>query len=362
MFGNNPLGALQSGASGHNGFAPQGQQNGFMNGMMNPMTMMGLSLMANSGPSLTPRSGFEGLPQTMAMLQNNQMRQAEYDRRAGMLAEAKAEKEEKKAALNKTAQYYAKMYGDDPGIVSEIFNAGQGQSYLSNKKSVRTKPFAVSGVGVYDPNSGEYIMPPRLETEAGLSPAGEKKYNETKGKNIANAEAAKEANLQGAIGFLTKAGRSQELLEDMTDADFGPVQGSDVYRYVPGTSFVMGTDMGAQDRYKGAQSELELDVAKMKLKGQGQVTEAERKIARDTLGGLTVADKKTASDILKNTSKEAKLIIAEALRHGDIAPEDLERQGINVRQLLADLETDVRTRLSQGDEDDVDSLIEQYGG
>ncbi|NQX96147.1 MAG: hypothetical protein HRT64_14740 [Erythrobacter sp.] len=164
------------------------------------------------------------------------------------------------------------------------------------------------------------------------------------------------------MSFLTKAGRTQEVLSSMDDNDFGPIQGSDAYRYVPDTTWLTGergTDMAAQDLYKGELSNLELDVAKMKLKGQGQVTEAERKIARDTLGGLTVADKATASSILSNTTKEAEAIVLDALRKGEVTVAQLENAGVNVKELLANARY---IGTPDGIEPDVNSLIDKYGG
>lgn len=301
--------------------------------------MLGLSLLNAGGPSLTPKSGFEGVPQTMALLQRQQMLKQEQEQRAQERERLLKQQEAQSAAVSKL--------GIDPNLPGNL------QAAMWKQANTTQKPMAVSGVGIFDPRTNQYIMPPAQQNASGLSPEGEKEYQKAKGKDMAGAEAARQANIDGSLSFLTKVGRADQVMQGMTDNDFGPVQGSDAYRFVPDISFitgVRGTDMAAQDRYKGLMSDLELDVAKMKLKGQGQVTESERKIARDTLGGLTVADKKTARDVLQTTAKEAKATIVDALQKGEITVEDLVKRGIDPRKLIEEVQSEATTRLN-GSED-----------
>lgn len=294
--------------------------------------MLGASLLNAGGPSTTPKSGFEGVPQTMALMQRQQMMKQDRERE-------ESQRKAQMAAVQKL--------GLDPNLPAGL----QAAQYQAMQPQAPAKPMAVSGVGIYDPASQSYIMPPTQQNATGLSPAGEKEYQKAKGKNIAGAEEARRANIDGSLSFLTKISRADQVMHDMTDNDFGPVQGSEAYRFVPDISFitgVRGTDMAAQDRYKGLMSDLELDVAKMKLKGQGQVTESERKIARDTLGGLTVADKATAREVLQTTAKEAKATLVDALQKGEITVRDLIQRGIDPRKLIEEVRGEAAERLSGG--------------
>jgi hypothetical protein len=156
-------------------------------------------------------------------------------------------------------------------------------------------------------------------------------------------------NAEGAINFLTKIKGAEATLTGMNDSDFGPLQGqtaSDGWLGTANTAVKSGVDwlwsdnsIGRQDLYKRDLADLELDVANMKLKGTGTITDTERQIARQTLGGLTSADKATAAAALKSTKVEAAIKIRDGLRAGVISMNDLASAGVDpneVAQILVE--------------------------
>jgi hypothetical protein len=91
-------------------------------------------------------------------------------------------------------------------------------------------------------------------------------------------------NAVGAQGFKEKVGKVRSLINEI-GSETGPIEGNTAYQF---GARVGGTKtQDKRDRLKSLLADLELDVAKMKLKGQGAVTEAEREIARSTLPKLT---------------------------------------------------------------------------
>lgn len=116
---------------------------------------------------------------------------------------------------------------------------------------------------------------------------------------------------QGARNFLTKVKRVEDFIRNNpASADlFGPIQGSEANRFL-GSAF--GTTAERQrTQLKAMLRDLELDVARFKLKGQGQVTEAERAIARDTLPQLTNPDPESALAIIQGLKAEANDLIGQ---------------------------------------------------
>lgn len=147
------------------------------------------------------------------------------------------------------------------------------------------------------------------------------------------------SNVSGAIGFLQKVQTANEALGTMTNNEFGPLEGGEgfipsIIRYGVPQRFA-GADTGKQDRFAGTMANLELDVAKMKLKGDGPITEGERGIAKATLGGLAVRDKATQQQILMDTSREALGILERGLRDGIITEQELLTEGIDINALRA---------------------------
>lgn len=136
-------------------------------------------------------------------------------------------------------------------------------------------------------------------------PGIEPKKSPAQEKADIGKEEAKAANVEGATSFLEKTARLRELLKKSGDIT-GPIEGSGVGQWF---GKVLGTeDSSSRDTVAAQIADLELDIAKMKLKGQGQVTESERKIARSTLPSLT-NNPDANEKILESLEKEAKGIL-----------------------------------------------------
>jgi hypothetical protein len=137
----------------------------------------------------------------------------------------------------------------------------------------------------------------------------EKTREEVRVKHEEESAADKRGKAAGASRFLAKVGQIESFLDsfgDEADGLFGPLQGNEYYQ---GAARVMGTKASAgRERLKALLRDLELDVAQMKLKGTGPVTEAERAIARETLPQGTTQDAKTARDILNALKLEAHML------------------------------------------------------
>lgn len=124
---------------------------------------------------------------------------------------------------------------------------------------------------------------------------------------------------QGARSFLNKIGRIKGLITEAGDDAFGPIQGSEIGQFA---GRVFGTDVQRiRERITAQLRDLELDVARFKLKGQGQVTEAERAIAKETLPALTTIDAATALQILDNLENEARETISAGGGQATVAPQ-----------------------------------------
>lgn len=110
-----------------------------------------------------------------------------------------------------------------------------------------------------------------------------------KNKQDAKQKATYEANLrlnrEGAAGTVAKVNRLRQLWDELPPDAFGPVAAS-----APNANYLRSIDdpiQAKRDEIQSLLSDLELDVAKSKMRGQGQITEAERAIARATLPELS---------------------------------------------------------------------------
>lgn len=162
-------------------------------------------------------------------------------------------------------------------------------------------------------------------------------------KAVVERNSGLRTNAEGAINFLTKIKGAEATLAEMNDSDFGPLQGqgpNDGWVGTTNAAVKSGVDwlygdnsLGRQDLYRRDLSDLELDVANMKLKGTGTITDTERQIARQTLGGLTSADKATAERALQSTKVEAAIKIRDALRERVITMNDLVAAGVDPNEV-----------------------------
>lgn len=131
----------------------------------------------------------------------------------------------------------------------------------------------------------------------------------TQAKEEAKATQERVGRAEGAKSFLQKVQRVREFINAGGNPDdlFGPFQGGPVGRFFGGMA---GSD--AERKRTALQAmlrDLELDLVRFKMKGQGQITEAERAIARETLPQLTNMDAASALQILDGLSSEAQSTI-----------------------------------------------------
>lgn len=129
------------------------------------------------------------------------------------------------------------------------------------------------------------------------------------GKEVGTLKAQYKVNAVGANNFLRKIAGVRKLAQELEKAGgFGPI---DANGKVQATGRALNTkEQAIRDRFQSAVSDLELDVAKMKLSGQGQVTEAERAIARATLPNVGNQNGDVALSILGRLEEDAQNIRA----------------------------------------------------
>lgn len=131
-----------------------------------------------------------------------------------------------------------------------------------------------------------------------------------KAEIITNAQGANEYNQQRAR--LESLMKLADTLEKSGTPVFGPVAGTKWYQgYRASVPGILGEPMKYDQAVKLQQeiqatiSNMELAVAKLKLKGQGAVTENERAIARNTIGGLLTYNTDAARKVLGSLDLEA---------------------------------------------------------
>lgn len=152
---------------------------------------------------------------------------------------------------------------------------------------------------------------------------------EAAAKQQVSQEATTHTNVSGAQEFLAKSKDLRSLLQKQNpdgsfaydkngnpiakegaDDIFGKIQGSPLGQGIQ--NFTNSDASARRDQVENQLSNLELSVAQMKLKGQGQITDAERAIARNTLPKFTNVDASTALKNLDQTEAEAKRILGKS--------------------------------------------------
>ncbi len=193
---------------------PQGQfgerdrnRGSFQDRLMSPMTQIGLSMLANSGPSLTPKSPFAGMAQGMNnAMQYQQMRdkreQSEADRnltiRALMQRNPGMTEEEAGAivASGAAGSYFAASQGGNMTDDIEEFLFAQSQGYDGNFVDFQQ---AIKGAG----NPGQF----------GSIPPGHRLAQDDQGayyyEVIPGSPAAREAEVAEAVAEAGAAQRDQ---------------------------------------------------------------------------------------------------------------------------------------------------------
>ena len=142
-------------------------------------------------------------------------------------------------------------------------------------------------------------------TTNGQTPVFNREFEKQRAKADAQKMASMQQNLEGAQSFLDKVAAVEQTLNEV-GSDTGPLQGSAFGQSIGG---ILNTNAQQKRDLLAAQiADLELDIAKMKLKGQGQITESERAIARATLPKLTNNPEANMA-ILDNLKREASGIL-----------------------------------------------------
>lgn len=113
------------------------QQVGGLLGSADNRTLLGLQMLANSGPSLTPRSGFEGLPELAAGMQQRAQQQRLIDEEKQRQAQLSS------ALVNAMPGLNPQLAQADPDMALRVFQAQQPKQ-KDQPSSVQEYQFAVS--------------------------------------------------------------------------------------------------------------------------------------------------------------------------------------------------------------------------
>ena len=158
------------------------------------------------------------------------------------------------------------------------------------------KPFDRSAAGLGEAPKTESLSIPAEVRNAG--PEAVKKYKEAYGSKVAAEMATAQTssdNLTTAVPILDRAEAAYKELSKR--GAIGPVSASNVMR---GAQGVLGMESEIQrQNFEAAAKELELLQAQIKMKGQGTITEGERRILQLTLPRLDAADPSTGLQTLR---------------------------------------------------------------
>ena len=134
---------------------------------------------------------------------------------------------------------------------------------------------------------------------------------------------ARKSRVQGAQDTISQLDRTLQYFDSLRKkGEIGPYAGSTVGRAFDkyGPSF-FGADAqasGLRDNFDAEAATLQLSLAQAFLKGQGTVTDAERRILSQALPSLDTADPESGYRILKEMSDTAKKVIE---RNGGALPD-----------------------------------------
>jgi hypothetical protein len=134
----------------------------------------------------------------------------------------------------------------------------------------------------------------------------EKAIEDARNKAIVDREAEFLGKAEGARNFLSKTPSVMKQIEGV-GSGFGTWDNSELGTAV--NRVFAPSAVGRKEALQGDLSDLELDLVKAKMKGQGTITETERAIARQTLPNLKNVDAETAANILRAREAEAKRIL-----------------------------------------------------
>lgn len=173
------------------------------------------------------------------------------------------------------------------------------------------KPFDRKAAGLGEPETKADSLSIPAEVRA-AGPEAVKKYKEAYGAKVAAEMATAQTssdNMAAAIPILDRAEKAYEKLSKsgFFGSAIGPASASGPSRLVQG---VLGTQSEIQrQNFEAAAKELELLQAQIKMKGQGAITEGERRILQLTLPRLDAADPSTGLETLKSFRQQLKAAI-----------------------------------------------------
>lgn len=208
----------------------------------------------------------------------------------------KAQQEDIKASRGEVKPVTLKMA--DGTEVSAIFKNGQ---YYDPSGKVITD---VTGSGAKEEEAGGVPADVRAKGPKAVEEYV-KVYGKKAGEAVAGAESAAE-NIKSILPILQRAEESYSALAK--NKDIGPYLGSDFNRRIAAFA---NTDAEAQRQaYEQASKELELAKAQITMKGQGSITEGERRILQLTLPRLDASRADTGMQTLKLIRQQMESAIA----------------------------------------------------
>ena len=170
-----------------------------------------------------------------------------------------------------------------PSEKERMYQRWQGEQNPQRKKALGD----MLGIETDDPSEETSASIPAEVRAAG--PQAVKKYREAYGTKIAGEMATAQTsadNMSAAIPVLDRAETAYKALE--AGSGIGPIVSSNLGRTIGGVAKTEN-EINRQ-RFEQAAKELELLQAQIKMKGQGAITEGERRILAMTLPRLDAAD------------------------------------------------------------------------
>jgi hypothetical protein len=220
-------------------------------------------------------------------------------------------------ARQKLGMEMAGTGGVDPGQALQLLKAQQdaetGKGAETFKvETIDDKPVLVGSRGTIKPFDrkaagideaavkAESLSIPAQVREAG--PEAVKKYKEAYGSKMAAEMATAQTSADNLATAIPVLDRAEKAYKELSKSGFfgssiGPVSASGISRTVGGA---LGSQSEIQrQNFEAAAKELELLQAQIKMKGQGAITEGERRILQMTLPRLDAADPSTGLETLR---------------------------------------------------------------
>lgn len=173
------------------------------------------------------------------------------------------------------------------------------------------KPFDRKSAGLGEPETKADSLSIPAEVRA-AGPEAVKKYKEAYGAKVAAEMATAQTSSDNMTAAIPILNRAEKAYENLSKSGFfgsaiGPASASGPSRMVQG---VLGTQSEIQrQNFEAAAKELELLQAQIKMKGQGAITEGERRILQLTLPRLDAADPSTGLETLKSFRQQLQAAI-----------------------------------------------------